>query len=435
MNLKVLCALKKFVKSKPLILAMPGHKGKYPFLNAKLDVTELPAIDNERVVGLAEGDCASILGAKYCRFLTGGSTAGVLSMLYAVKTYGDKIIINRNAHKSVYNGLRLLGIEPIILDCKPAYPDVDEIAISLNRKGVIGVLLTYPDYYGREYDLSRLKAECQKQNKLLIIDGAHGAHYKALGLPYAGYYADLWVDGAHKTLPTLNQGALVLCNNLELKDRLFEGVNIFSTTSPSYPLLASIEYGVKYVNEYKKSVYKVIDGIKMLKKRLETLNLAVLDNIDPYKFAVDFGGAGYNTDEVEYRLNELNVHAEMNDGRYILFMFSAFNTVRDVKKLYRVIRKAISGLSNDNAIKTPFYATVERVMPYLKATESECELTLLNDAVGKVSTDNAGLFPPCYPLVVAGEVITEQVVSALGGKNVFGVENGKIKTVRDNDER
>jgi arginine/lysine/ornithine decarboxylase len=440
-KLRIYNAIKTFAKKRPLRFAMPGHKGNGRFFSqidlAKFDVTELTAIENEKVVRDAEKDCQQILGSKHSRFLTDGSTAGIFSMLYAVKDRGDKIIINRTAHKSVYNALKLLNISPIIVrgnisngvECIPS-PEVTEKVLDANPDA-IGVFYTYPDYYGRKYRIKNLCAIVKKHGKLLIIDGAHGGHYKFIGEEYIGAYADLWVDGAHKTLPTLNQGAIVSTNNAELTDKLDEAVGVFSTTSPSYPILASIEYGIKYMSEHNNHE-RFLDALDELKVKIAKLGLAFMEKTDAYKLAVDFGSAGYDTDEIEKLLIGKGVHLEMNDKRNLLFMFSAFTHPSELKRLYRAIEYACSVAKKTDVSASKKIPIPESVMPYLQAVNADSEYVLLTDAVGRIVGENVGKFPPCYPIVVAGERITLEVVNALNGENVFGIKDGKIKVVKEN---
>ena len=172
MKLHILSAIKKYAKSKPIRMHMPGHVGDKNFskifAGAKYDVTELPIVNNEQALSFAETDVKNILGAKFLRFLSGGATSGILSMILAVKDFGDKMIIFRGAHKSVYSGLELFGIEPIII---PDFDGDDDKLISSiqslqNLDGVIGALLTYPDYYGRAFPIKRVSELLKAKDKL-----------------------------------------------------------------------------------------------------------------------------------------------------------------------------------------------------------------------------------------------------------------------------
>ena len=132
-------------------------------------------------------------------------------------------------------------------------PTAADIETALKKeRDVTAVLITSPDYYGNVADLSAIEKVCRRYNRIFMVDGAHGAYLKfdadARGL-YAGECAHIWVDGSHKTMPTLTQGALLNVNDESLLADAAEGLNMFRTTSPSYPVMASIEYGVKYMEE------------------------------------------------------------------------------------------------------------------------------------------------------------------------------------------
>ena len=116
MNLHIYSAIKGYKKRSPKRFHMPGHKGKNVLkTDFSYDVTELPAIDNEVAIKNAEKDAEKIYGAKKVKFLSDGATAGILSALYAVSLKTEKIIINKDAHKSVYNALTLLKKTPVII--------------------------------------------------------------------------------------------------------------------------------------------------------------------------------------------------------------------------------------------------------------------------------------------------------------------------------
>ena len=55
----------------------------------------------------------------------------------------------------------------------------------------------------------------------------------------------------------------------------------------------------------------------------------------------------------------------------------------------------------------------------------------LREAVGRMCAENAGVTPPCLPVVIAGEMVSPQAAELLSSaKNTFGVRDGKIKVVR-----
>ena len=118
MKLHLLEFLKKYSHTKPIRLHMPSHKGNKGFNKlfpiASIDITEIEDSGLYSSIEKAEKDLKDILGAKFIKIISSGASVGVLSMVYSVKDRGNSILINRSAHKSVYNALKLSGIEPII---------------------------------------------------------------------------------------------------------------------------------------------------------------------------------------------------------------------------------------------------------------------------------------------------------------------------------
>ena len=435
MQLKIQSAIKKYLSAHPTRFHMPGHKGgKFIKAHPKMDVTELSFIGNEKAVKSAEKDVAEILSAKFCRFLSDGASAGIFASLYAVKNKGKKIIISRSSHKSLYNALKIFGIEPIIIggldsDGLPTIIKKEEIESNLSDQ-VIGAFLTYPDYYGRTFDIKAVSEVLKSKNKLFLIDDAHGNHYKFFNLPYAGEYADIWVDGVHKTNYTYNQGAIVCANNLELVGALEEGVNIFSTTSPSYIILSSVEYGIKYSYlKGKKDFLRVKRDNELAKEKIKNLGLKVVDSLDPFKLTVDFVSSKYSVKSAEKILEEKGIFAELIDDKRALFMFSARTKTAEFNKLIKTLKKITLTLEKTDDVKIFECCKPKKAVDYLTAVNGNFEYTPIELAVGKITAENFGSFPPCYPVTVAGEIILKEKLEFLEGRDVFGITDGKIKTL------
>lgn len=436
MKLHILQAVNNYAKKSPVRLHMPAHKGDKNFIalfgGAEIDITELKSADNERAVVLAEQDIKDILGAKSVTIASDGASMAVFALVYAVKSLGNKMIINRTAHKCVYNALVNFGIEPIIVGgiAEDGLPEVITSSeldkVLTDNPSAIGALFTYPDYYGRTFDIASVKAVLEKHGKKLLIDNAHGGHYAFIdGYRYAGLYADAWVDSAHKVLCTLNQGAIIAVNDQMLVDGVKQGAGIFSTSSPSYPILASVEYGVKKADAERQENTLFCKSVENLKEEISSFGFDVIKDTDCFKLAVDFGG---NVDAVEKYFEDNGFYAEMNDGRRLLFMFSFQTTADEILRLKETFKKLTVQKADVLSRK---YILGERKTDYITATSSKWEYTRLEDAVGKVSAVNAGTFPPCFPLVLAGESITQDVVNTLMHAHaVFGVVDGNIKTLK-----
>ena len=434
-----------YAKKKPLRFHMPGHKGKSSVIKGVKvaeDITELSfsdaLINPTGVIKNAQDSVSEILRVKKCFFTTDGSTSAILAMLYAVSKLGSKLIINRGAHASVYNGLALMGISPIIVggyvNGEITVPTVAEVDNALtNHPDAVGVLLTSPDYFGKVIDLKGIKEVTKKHKKLFLIDGAHGSHLRfiASGL-YAGDYADAYVDGVHKTMPCLTQTAILCVNETSLIEPIQSGLKIFRTSSPNYLLLASIEQGVYFMQDKGRVL------IENLKKHIQKLILDIqkqgvrlIVNDDPLKITLDLDSLSLSAFDAEKLFEKNKVYLEMIAGNKALIYLSALTTKRDIKKLKRILlkvkSKAIKTVDGEKVtLKTP-----ERALDYVCATKSEYQTVALKDAVGKISADSVGLFPPCYPLVTAGEVFDEETVNLLiKSYNTFGVIDGKVKVIK-----
>lgn len=422
---------------------MPGHKGKgcgvlsgvYP-----CDITELSFSDNLAnpcgVILKAENDIASLIGAKRCRILTGGSTLGVLVSVYAAKAYyhseRTKLIICKSSHKSVYNALALLDIEPVflpekIVDGLPC-PNTEKLA-ELCDNGVIGALFTYPDYFGRCLNLSGIRKILKEKNCWLLLDGAHGAHLAFTDAErYGGRFADIWVDGAHKTLKTLTQGALLGVNETKLMPYVEDGLSVFSTSSPNYLIMGSVEDGYKsFAETLEKGFFECKNAVEAFKNRLDD-RFVVINNRDVLKLCVDLRGFADGGEVGEYLENN-NVYAELAAGRFLIFMIAPdFNEEKAIR---------LADLLNDYSVEkretfSDYYVgenPLKRVMPYTVAKKSRYEYVEISNANGRISAGEVGLFPPCYPLIVAGEIFDNELIAQLLKGNTFGIEDGKVKVV------
>ncbi len=374
-----------YAKKRHISFHTPGHKiGKW-------DITELSFSDNlscpNGCIAQAERDIAQLLGANKSFILTDGSTCGVFAMLHVAKATGvKKIYVIEPVHISVYNACAVLGLTPLS---------------TLN--GADAILCTSPDYYGNIADFQALK----ETGKLLLVDGAHGGHLHFDKELYAGTYADLWVDGVHKSLPALTQGAVVSAKTETLAEKLQEAVKIFRTTSPSYPVMASVEYAVKYPKN----------------ERLESLvrayaNDRVRVNGDYTKLLTLFGK---NAFKAQKYLEERGVYAEFCDGNAVCFYLSPATKLRDFKKLKKLLKVAFERYPYE-----PIKETQRNPAP-LVFEEKGTEWVALTASENRVCAANCGLFPPCTPLIKKGERITQEKIALLNqANNVFGLNDRKI---------
>lgn len=445
-NYEILTQLSRYKGKDRIRLHMPGHKNfpafRAAFPVAPIDITELSFSDDlscpSGAIDRAQRDIAEITGAKRAFITTDGSSSGVMAMMYVAAAFGNKIIVPRNSHKSVFNACRLLGTEPVIVQGKEeegvlTFPEPELLEkLIVNDVNISGAIITSPDYYGNIAPLDRYAEVLRKHGRFLFVDGAHGAH---LALEedrkgYAGVYADMWVDGAHKTLPVLTQGAAVLVANEELSDKAEEAMSVFRTTSPSYPVMASVEYGIKYFINNPKLLARAKDAVAAFRAEME--GVAFYPSADWAKVAIDFKPLGIDPSIAQTALEKKGIYAEMNDGRYLLFYLSPVVTAGQLAELRAALIGVMAKKKNKGTFRDrPSIPVAERTYSFIYALRQRAEYVPLREAVGRMCAENAGVTPPCLPVVIAGEMVSSQAAELLSSaKNTFGVRDGKIKVVR-----
>lgn len=395
-------AMLKGQRGRHLSFHTPGHKRRGE------DITELSYSDNllspTGCIARAQQDAARILGAARSFFLTDGSTSGVFSMLYALKARGARrLVASPFSHRSVKNACMVLGLEFVPLkgaraEGIPLQPTLKELAARIGEGDAL--LLTSPDYYGNFPPLKGARALCDGAHIPLVIDGAHGAHLH-FSAEYAGRFADMWVDGVHKSLPARTQGAVVSAH-AEYAEALEEGVSLFRTTSPSYPILASVEYAVKYPRNLK---------TELLAQTLKR-EVGALANADWSKLVLPFGD---RADAAQRALEARGIYPEFNDGNYLMFYLSPCTKAGELKALARALKKLPRG-------KLHFAAGAR------EAGGEATELVPLSACEGRLCAKECGVFPPCLPLVERGERVSAAAQrTLLSARSTFGLEEGKMR--------
>lgn len=408
--------LKTYARKKHLSFHTPGHKiGKW-------DITELSFSDNlsspHGCIAEAERDIAQTVGAHTAFILTDGSTSGVLSILHAAKSLGVKTLAALlPLHKSVYNGCKLLDIKLIQIEKAELIPLTQEpqkCKLPSWLKKADGVFITSPTYYGNVPPLSALKTLCSRAEIPLLIDGAHGGHLHYTKNLYAGTYADMWVDGVHKSLPAFTQGAVVLAKTQRYANALYAAVDIFRTTSPSYPVMASVEYAVKYPKN---------DRLECQARAFAAALPRLQIHEDYTKLCAAFGE---NAFAAQAYLESKGLYAEFCDGKDICFYLSPATKLRHFKRLKRILYKAFEKFPLIEKNET------QRIpAPLVLDENTATEWVALQEATGRIAAANCGLFPPCTPFIYAGEQITEEKIKLLQqADNVFGVWQNKISVIK-----
>lgn len=268
---------RKLIRSsfKNILFTTPSHAQKFFLFKKfrhvyKYDVSETDTHSPQEMLCEAESNASKIYGTKQTKFLTNGSSSGIIGAVLSCVNEGDKVLVWRNAHRCHHNAIKLAGAIPVYYDLPLNEFGVTTAFTNPEKyldKSIKAIIVTSPTYEGYVSDIKNIKSVCEKFGTYLIVDEAHGALYPfSEELPQTAIpYADFTVQSLHKTAGGLNPTALLHVNcDIELK------LDMITTTSPSYPLLMTIENNINYLasKRGKKEINKLINNLKELRKDL-----------------------------------------------------------------------------------------------------------------------------------------------------------------------
>ena len=488
MNTPIYNKLRKLEAEKRIPFHMPGHKrtdfGAF-FGIEQMDITEITDYDNlhepEGIIRESMNLVKDIFKSKESWYLVGGSTLGILIAISSVCRQGDKILIGRNCHKAVYNCIRLLQMESVY-----CYADISEeydVCVDMKPEAVEkklkenpdikAVVITSPTYEGIVSDIASIKKMMEPYKIPLIVDEAHGAH-----LIFHDYFpssatecgADLVIQSTHKTLPSFTQTAVLhLCSDLVSKEQVEEMIDIYETSSPSYLLMASAEYGIMYMKEKQGQLEEYVDNLKNFRSKCEQLKkIKLLDRQKSDCFAYDNGklvfsvkNAGINGKEFFNLLyRKYHIELEMENLTYGIAMTSICDKKEYFDKLWEAIfeidrmcdnrragdveevswnqvRTMIEGKSHNESKrkKTVEALDLPKIMEAWQCRGKELEEISLRKAIDRVSGKYVMIYPPGVPILVPGEKILKETVENISqylynGYNVLGLSEENIVVLK-----
>lgn len=427
MTTPIIDFLHSYEKNISLRLHMPGHKGKFwihPLAECHLmDITEVKGADSlyeaEGIIAESERNAAENFSVKHTFYSAGGSTLGIQTMLSAVVGENGKIIAARNAHRAFVNTCALIDADVIwvtgenadVISSSVTSCDIEK-ALS-KEKDVSAVYITSPDYYGRIVDIKGISEVCKKYNVPLIVDNAHGSHLAFLDENQHPITlgADICCDSAHKTLPVLTGGAYIHTNSDEYASLIKEKQSLYGSSSPSYLILASLDYCNFTLSESGRSLMQMqSENMEKFKSRLSPVWSFIGDDV--LHLTVEAYKAGLSGNDLAERLRENGIECEYADEYYVTFLFSLMSDEEDYNALAEAMEKIIQPKILIRKDETPFVLP-EKAMSIRKATFSESEKISVDDAEGRICAHNITHCPPCIPIVVAGEVIDKNSVNIL----------------------
>ncbi|WP_371931953.1 aminotransferase class I/II-fold pyridoxal phosphate-dependent enzyme [Mesobacillus subterraneus] len=352
-------------------------------------------------------------------------------MILSAINEDDVVLVQRNSHKSIMNSLRLAKAKPVFIS--PEYNEEYGVAAGLSIDGVRSALsqypnakaliVTYPNYYGLTYDLKTIIDLAHDHGIPVLVDEAHGVHF------IAGDYfpasavvlgADIVVQSAHKTLPAMTMGAFLHYQTKRVSlSKLRFYLQALQSSSPSYPLMASLDLARLYLGTYSKDDLSYLQAeIEEFKKRLQKITgIYVLQPDDPLKLTIQSMGS-WSGFELQSRLESEGIFTELADPYNVLLVLPLLKNgmKHSLEEAAQKIAKVVSAMPDGK--NKPESKVVHKTISSLKVSYKEMELqlteyVLLKDAAGRISAEQIIPYPPGIPICLRGEVLTEDDINTI----------------------
>lgn len=485
---------------------MPGHKrgmgpgdsftnhGMDSFANPfAVDITEIDGFDNlhhpEGILRDSMKWAADVYGADQTYYLVNGSTSGILAAVCGAVPRGGRILVSRNCHKSVYNGICLnqlnasyvypQEIEGLGIQGGITAEDVDRM---LKRyMDTQAVLIVCPTYDGIVSDIESIARIVHRAGLPLIVDEAHGAHFRydpmfpasALDLG-----ADVVIQSVHKTLPSLTQTALlhIKCNRPDGgcyadRDRIDRYIHMVQSSSPSYVFMASIENSIYQMERmdmtlYGKRLHKLRQRLGQMRHlRLADTGLigqAGISDLDISKIVVSARGtylpSGDNKDTAftgtmldQILRREYHLEMEMCGADYVTAITTAMDSGEGMERLGDALT-GIDGRLTDCGMTgnaeagckpggqsssqgSVYSMRCDTAMSMGEAMEKNMKPIDLERSAGCISGEFVYIYPPGIPIVAPGEWISRPILDVIleyrdKGLPVQGPADQSLGTIR-----
>jgi arginine decarboxylase len=413
---------------------------------------------------LAEQLAAEAYGAARTWFLTNGATQGNHALCLALAPPGTPVVVQRNAHASLVDGLVLSGGRPTFVA-----PEVDpELAMAhcvtpaaletalRDTPGGRAVFIVSPTYYGLAADVAGCAEVAHAAGAPLVVDQAWGPHF---GFHHAfppnalAQGADAVITSTHKIAGSLTQSAMLhVAHGGRVDARaVARTVRLVRSTSPSSLLLASLDGARRQLALHgEQLLHETLQALAVAREKLETIDgLTLVDaglvgrygiaGHDPLRLVINVRGIGCTGYQLADALRRsYDVHPELATQATVVFVVGLGETPVALARLAGDIEetvKRIRGSGETAPIVRPASSLVnELVVCPRDAFLGESEVVPVEDAVGRVSCESIAGYPPGIPALLPGERISEETVAYLralipSGGRLHGASDPLLRTI------
>ncbi|XP_060214347.1 uncharacterized protein LOC132641386 isoform X2 [Lycium barbarum] len=459
-------SIKTSVEKNATPFHFPGHKrgiaaphslvdiiGIAPFLH---DATELPELDT---FGYPTGPlldsqkmAANLFGASQTWFLVCGTTCGILAAIMSACSPGDTLILARNSHVSATSAMVLCGAVPkyivpehnlewdIAGGVTPSQVKIAVEELEQENKKAAAVFVTSPTYNGVCSNISEISQMCHTHGIPLIVDEAHGAHFKFhhdMPKTSLSQGADLVIQSTHKVLCSFSQSSMLHLSGDRIdRDRVHKCLQSLQTTSPNWILLASLDATrdelSKNPNTLFDEVMELVQQVKELINHIPGISLLDLSSfsnnfssMDPLRMTIgvqELGISGFQAYDILSTSH--GIQPELVGTQSFTLAFSLGNTKEHTKTLVNGLKYLSTRFmqekreiikmkrKKDNAIELPFGEVYMRCTPR-EAFFTRKKIVNFEESIGEVCGEFICPFPPGIPVLIPGEIITKKAMDYL----------------------
>jgi arginine decarboxylase len=473
-------ALLAYAERDPGRFQVPGHQGGLGADPAMRELVgeaglrnDIPSITEGVDVGpeptpfqQAQELAAEAWGAKRTWFLVNGASQANHATCMALAHYGKQVVVQRNVHSSVIDGMILNGMYPTFVA-----PEVDHelgIAHGLTPESLaagldqnpeaVAAMVVSPTYFGFCADVAALVAVTHERGLPLIVDEAWGAHlhfHPSLPPDALSCGADLVISSTHKIVGSLTQAAMLhLGNGGRLDPAIVDrSVSLVETTSPSGLLTGSLDAarrqaavrGEEILDRTLATIAKVSEEIAQI-PGLDVLDDSMIGRpgvagFDPLRVSIDVrgtGSTGYRLAHIAFY--EFNIDLELHSENVVVAIFGVGEPPEPAgERLVKALRASVERLDAEpgppQAKLAPPPPWGEMVMSPREAFLGPQEVIPFDSAAGRIAAEGLAAYPPGVPNVLPGERLTSETLdyireSVAHGGHVRGSSDRELKTLR-----
>jgi arginine/lysine/ornithine decarboxylase len=412
----------------------------------------------------AEAMAAEAFGAARSWFLTNGATQGNHALCLALAPLGARVVVQRNSHASVVDGLVLSGGLPAFV--VPEYdeelgithcvtPETLATALRANPEARAAFVVS-PTYYGMAADIAGLAEVAHDAGVPLIVDQAWGPHFgfnDALPPTALSQGADAMLTSTHKIAGSLTQSAMLHVGDSGRvdADAVARVLRLLRTTSPSSLLLASLDGARRQlVLHGEQLLFETLEAISVARAKLETIEgIRLVDaslvgrpgiaGYDPLRIVLDVRGTGCTGYEVADALRRsYDVHLELPAQATVVFVVGLGESTAALRRLAGDIEETVHRIAKPGttaAIVGPAKMLLgEMAVPPREAFLGQAQQVPVATAVGRISCESIASYPPGVPQLLPGERITDETIAhlsklAVTGARLHGASDPMFQTI------